>query len=344
MATKAQQFEALLDKYAPQLAAAFREGIADLAENADLKAMTAALRMGDVESALTAMHLDPAAFVRYEEAFRTVFIESAVGTANQIPMQPDALGNPAPFRFYVRSPLAENWLREYSSTFVRGIVTETRDTLRMTMIRSLSLGKNPTAIVVETVGRVNRATGRREGGYIGLTTPQATAVTRAGEELASGDPGALSDYLSRKLRDKRYDKAIKDALSQGKAVPASTADAALASYRNRTLAHRAKLIGRTETMTALNQGQHIAIETAIAEGRVRADAVTKIWRSAHDARVRLTHAELDGNKQPWDAPFVAISGAQLRFPMDRGLGAPASELIGCRCRMEYKFDVFKGVA
>jgi hypothetical protein len=343
VATKAQQFEALLDKYAPQLAAAFREGISDLAENADLKAMTAALRMGDVESALTAMHLDPAAFLQYEEAFRTVFLESAVGTANQIPTQTDVFGNPVRFRFYARSPLAEEWLRDYSSTFVRGIVAETRDTLRMTMIRSLSLGKNPTAIVAETVGRVSRATGRREGGYIGLTTPQATAVTRAGEELSSGDPGAWNDYRERKRRDKRYDARIKDYLTKGEPVPPSLARQAMDGYRNGLLAARAKLIGRTETMTALNQGQHKAIEVAIAEGKVSADAITKIWRSAHDTRVRLTHAELDGNKQPWDAPFVAISGAQLRFPMDRSLGAPASELIGCRCRCEYSFSMFAGV-
>lgn len=345
MASQAAEFAALLESYAPGLSAAFRASIADIAKHANIRLMTKALREGDVTAAIEAMHIDEAAFTDFEEAFREVFMRAGNDTANDIPPFEDAAGNPVRIRFAGRHPLAERFLSEHSGQLITDITTDTRQAVRETMTTALAKGKNPTTIVADTVGRVNRVSGRREGGVLGLTTQQARAADRAADELSSGNPAALSDYLSRKLRDKRYDKSISAALKAGKPVPDTVATRALSSYRNRLLAHRAKIIGRTETMMALNKGRDNAYEQAVADGKFKPENITKKWRDAHDARVRHSHAIL-GSRPPilFNEFFVSPeTGAMMRFPMDTSMGAGGEDVIGCRCTASYFVDVFAGV-
>lgn len=340
---QAKPFAELLAKYEPEMAQAFLESIEAVGENADLKAMRAALENGNIEAAIQAMDLDTADFYRLEEKFREVFITAGVELSDGAPVKDDPFSGLVRLRFVPRHPIAEAFLRDHSAGLVRDIVADTREALRSTMAKALADGKNPTTIVNETVGRINRATGRRDGGVLGLTSAQASYVDNAADELASGDPAAWSSYRERKQRNAHYDAAIREALQAGKPVPASTMKAALDSYRNRLLAQRAKVIGRTETMSALNQGRVTAIEQAIAEGKVLPENVRKVWRSAHDGRVRSTHAILDGKSAAWGEAFTSSSGARLMFPTDRSLGAPASEIIQCRCSLQIKIDYFSGV-
>jgi hypothetical protein len=341
MATQIQKFEALFEQYNPEMAKAFRESIAAVGENADLKGMREALAAGDVEAALRALDLDTADFYRLEEKFREVFITAGVETADGIPVQTDPFGGIVRVRFTPRHVVAESFLAQHSSTLVRDITVDTRNAVRSTMVKALSEGKNPTTIVTEVVGRVNRATGRREGGVLGLTSEQAIWVGNAQDELTSGD---LNGYLSRKQRNVKYDGPIKRAIESGQPVPPATMRAALDSYRNRLLALRAKTIGRTETMTALNVGRHTAIEQAIAEGKIMPDNVTKKWRDAHDRKVRHDHAVLGSRPAiPYNEAHVSPNGDRMRFPMDRSLGARSQSIIGCRCQEEYRFDFFAGV-
>lgn len=344
MATQLQKFEALFEQYNPEMAKAFRESIAAVGENADLKGMREALAAGDVEAALRALDLDTADFYRLEEKFREVFITAGVETADGIPVQTDSFGGIVRIRFIPRHVVAEAFLAQHSSALVRDITVDTRNAVRSTMVKALSEGKNPTTIVTEVVGRVNRATGRREGGVLGLTSEQAIWVGNAQDELSSGDPKAWTAYKERKQRNAQYDAPIKRALETGQPVPAATMRAALDSYRNRLLALRAKIIGRTETMTALNVGRHTAIEQAITEGKIMPDNVTKKWRDAHDRKVRHDHAVLGSRPAiPYNEAHVSPNGDRMRFPMDRSLGARSQSIIGCRCQEEYRFDFFAGV-
>jgi HK97 family phage portal protein len=92
---------------------------------------------------------------------------------------------------------------------------------------------------------------------------------------------------------------------------------------------RAKTIARTETLTAVSQGQEIKIqETAEIIPNLR-QQLRKRWITAQDSRVRDSHVFLDGE--------VVDDGENfdngLKFP--REPGSPAHEAINCRCAVVY---------
>lgn len=93
---------------------------------------------------------------------------------------------------------------------------------------------------------------------------------------------------------------------------------------------QATTIVRTETGAAYNfgawEGMNQAEEATpgVIEGRR--------WVTAHDERVRPSHADADGQVAPLAGSF-RVGGAQLRFPGDHSLGAPPEETINCRCQL-----------
>lgn len=64
--------------------------------------------------------------------------------------------------------------------------------------------------------------------------------------------------------------------------------------------------------------------------KVEKGQLTHTWESQKDERVRGTHAVADMQTVPINTPFT-VGGYQMLFPTDDSLGAPASEILGCRC-------------
>jgi hypothetical protein len=89
---------------------------------------------------------------------------------------------------------------------------------------------------------------------------------------------------------------------------------------------RARTVARTETHNAYVGGRHDAY-AALVEMDPEADWVHR-WLSTDDPRTRPTHAEADGQLQPWGQPFK-VGGFQLIAPGDPN--APPQEIINCRC-------------
>lgn len=61
----------------------------------------------------------------------------------------------------------------------------------------------------------------------------------------------------------------------------------------------------------------------------------KIWHTALDEKVRMTHIDVEGVEIGIDEPFHVGSSLML-YPLDVSLGASASEIVNCRCTVEYK--------
>ena len=185
-------------------------------------------------------------------------------------------------------------------------------------------------MALELVGRIEN--GKRTGGIVGLTSGQAGYVLNARRQLEELDP----DYFTRALRDKRFDRIVKKAIADGKPIAKADVDRITGRYADRLLNYRGEVIARTEMIAALHAGQYEGMRQLIDTGKVRADQVTKVWSATGDGRTRDTHLAMNGQTVRFDRPFVSPSGAQMRYPHDESLGAPADEIIQCRCTATYR--------
>jgi len=96
---------------------------------------------------------------------------------------------------------------------------------------------------------------------------------------------------------------------------------------------RARMIARTETVTAANGAARLAAkDTGLA--------LNKIWISIRDKRTRHSHRIEDNTVVDIDQPFkVGDDGAQMQEPGARtqpnGLPVPPKEFINCRCTQAF---------
>jgi hypothetical protein len=86
-------------------------------------------------------------------------------------------------------------------------------------------------------------------------------------------------------------------------------------YAERFVKHRSEVIGRTEAMRAVNQGNEEAYRQAIADGTINADQLRREWRTRLDGRERRTHEFLNGQVRGWGETWVTENGV-LRYPGD----------------------------
>ena len=86
---------------------------------------------------------------------------------------------------------------------------------------------------------------------------------------------------------------------------------------------KARTIARTETLTAVSQGQWAAVQNA----KTVIPNLQKVWITAGDERVRDSHIENNGVRIDVDKEF----SNGLRYPRD--LQGLAAETINCRCTL-----------
>jgi hypothetical protein len=329
-------FEELLATYEPRLAGAFRQAIEEIKSGIVLRVVVERLERGDINGAIQAMHLDPEAFTALEVALTEAFNAGGINAVGELPSLAEPDGARVIWRFGVRNPVAEAILRDLSSSMVTHITEDQRQGVRFALEQGLARGANPRSTALDVVGRQNRITGRREGGVIGLTLHQIEYIERARQNLASGDPARMRQYLSLETRDKRFDRSVLKAIREGKPLSIEAQQTIVGRLHDKNLLLRGEMLARTETMMALGSAREEAMRQQIDGGKIEAQDVKKRWHSAGDNRVRHTHRVLNGQAVGINELFQSPSGAMLRFPGDPR--APINEISGCRCWCEYDVD------
>jgi hypothetical protein len=169
------------------------------------------------------------------------------------------------------------------------------------------------SLISRSVQVGGRATAARIGLSFHLQNPHAQAVI-------ARRAGYLVQHVTETTRD-----AIRAAVTTGRAQGMGVRQIAQLIEETTFGAigkARALTIARTETVGALNAG---AYEAALQAGVMR----SKTWLTQADDRVRDTHSALHGKRVPIDAVF----GNGLPYP--HADGAPASEVVHCRCSLLY---------
>lgn len=132
----------------------------------------------------------------------------------------------------------------------------------------------------------------------------------------------VSEGITATTRD-LIQKVLSDAVEQGLGI-----DDIIKQLENTELSRiRARLIARTETVTAANQGAMFAAkDTGLL--------LNKEWLATQDSRTRHDHSRVNGQIVSIDKPFD-VGGYDMQQPgarvQDNGLPVPAKECVNCRC-------------
>lgn len=325
-----------LAKLEPKVRDAFLKAIGDIRKAADPKLIARMIDAGDIEGAVKAMRFEPTLFGPLDRALEEAYREGGMGILAALPVLRDPNdGGRVVIGFDGRHPRAEQWARDMSSRLIAETIADQQMMARDVIRDAIIAGRGPASTALDLVGRINKTTGRREGGFIGLTSGQVKWAQDAEAQLKAGD---YSGYRSRSLRNKQFDKLIARAEREGRSLTTAEIEKITGAYRNNILRYRGEMIARTESITALRAGRREGFEQLVESGAVRDDQIKRTWSATGDVRTRASHMHMNGTvimglKTPWN-----VSGSMMMYPGDVSLGAAAEEVINCRCFEEYRIQ------
>ena len=308
----AERLNRLIDQQEARIANVFRTAVAALKDEIDLDLLATELEQGRVNAALERLKHAADAL---GTASNVAFVTSGQSTAAFL-----TGADVGRILFDQVNLNAVAMMQQSRLELIREFTAEQLRATSMALVSGVEGGLNPIA----------QARNFRDS--IGLTSTQWTHVAnyRAALLRVSTDPEAVQNAVGRALRDKRGDRTVLAAARAGKPIPAAKVDWLVTRYTERYVKHRAEVIGRTEAMRAVNQGNEEAYRQAIAAGTIRAEQLSREWRTRLDTRERKTHRFLNGQKRGWGETWVTENG-ELRYPGDPA--APAKETIQCRCAL-----------
>lgn len=85
---------------------------------------------------------------------------------------------------------------------------------------------------------------------------------------------------------------------------------------------------RTQIRTEINAMCNLADFRALVDSGMP----YKRWNTHLDGKERPSHADANGQTVPVEEPFI-VGGYMMMFPLDGSLGAPAEQIVNCRCTM-----------
>lgn len=306
----AERLNRLVDQQEYRIANIFRTAIAALKDEVDLEALADELEQGRVNAALDRLQHAADAL---GAASNVAFVTSGQSTADFL-----TGANVGRVVFDQVNIYAVAAMQAARLELVREFTAEQLKATSLALTLAVESGTNPLAAA------------RNFRDSIGLTSVQWGYIDsyRAALNRVGVDDQAAQNALSRALRDGRGDQTVLAAARNGRPIPPAKIDWLVQRYAERFVKHRSEVIGRTEAMRAVNQGNEEAYRQAIADGVIKAEQLRREWRTRLDGRERKTHEFLNGEVRGWGETWVTENG-ELRYPGDPE--APAKETIQCRC-------------
>lgn len=336
--------EEIADELEPTLREEFLAAVQDIASSIAQDILVRAIADQDVAAILDALQLDEKFWWPLKEAIRSGFNKAGLSTLKAlVSSSPRARGFALRARWEGDNPRAAYWAATRSSTLVKEIVSDQKLAIREVLLKAFEDRTPPREIAVQLAGKVNKTTGRREGGVLGLRSDQIAFSTRVRERVGGGVPD-WNWYKGLKSRDKRLDAAVRKAWEAGKPLDQAHLSKVIKAIENNLLKQRAEMVARTEALAAVRRAQFEAVQQQIDAGILKKENVTKVWSATMDERTRDSHKELNNVSIPFDKPFVSPStDSHMMFPGDSSLGAKGEDTIMCRCFMYTRVDWLAGL-
>lgn len=306
----AQRLEDLLDREEPRIARIFYLAIEELKGEVDLDEIADLLEAGRTDEALE----------------RLVYVAQSLGTASNVTF---VTAGQSAAEFLAHSGVARIVFDQVNSSAVAAMQAS-----RLELISEFT-DEQRRATSIALISGIEAGLGPREQARqfrdsIGLTERQWAAVEtyrRSLESIGTDEQQTIA-ALTHATRDRRGDAQIRRAVRENQPLPPDKIEWLVQRKIAMAIRKRSEVIGRTEAMRAVNQGNEEMYRQAIAAGLIDADKLRRTWVTRLDGRERETHHLLNGQVRRWGEVWITRNG-QLRFPGDPE--APAEEVIQCRC-------------
>lgn len=313
-----QLYDRLVDKAGKDMADKFLRAMQAAASNVSVADLAAAIDAGDLQRIEALLNIQQGTLFPLSEALRSAYVQGGLSAARIVG---------GVFAFDGGNPRAQAFMASQGAELVTRIQTEQRDMLRAVLDERIASGESGTKTARKIVGKVNPATGRREGGFIGLTGPQTQWAINAETQLRNLDAG----YFQRVQRDRRFDTLVRKAIKDGKPLSEADVQRITGRYRDRLLKQRGEVIARTEAHIAQSAAQYEGMRQLVEAG----ETVTLKWIHGFSKEPRMDHvAAALSPPRPLGVPFVMGDGTPLLYPHEPG--APADHVIGCKCSIFYR--------
>lgn len=306
------RIEKLLAWAEARIRRAFRRFLDEIQSAAVRRQVRAALERDGVEAALRVVD---AHIARMSAVLFDVFQEAGRSEVAALAGKIRMAGARVAVSFDPTHPHAADLMRRNRLEFVREMTRAQREATRAALVDALRTGAGP----AKTASAFYES--------IGLTEAQRRAVRNYRGLLEASDAAALS----RDLRDRRFDPSVRRAAESGEPLGADKIDRMVAGYRDRYLRYRAETIARTETTRVVGQARLEATSQVVEDVGIPRELVVRTWAASLDNRTRDSHEMMNGQQRGLAEPYDSPYGARFMFPGDASLGAPAEELVNCRC-------------
>lgn len=338
--SQARLFAQLLSEHEPRIRRAFMASVTDLSASVDWPRLLAELEAGNINGAIAALNISPAAWSEYSAAVTQTFAASGSATAAQI--RATGIGNVGT-RFNMTNPRAERWIRENVAESVVGFNREQVEVARETIESGYAAGKGPRNIATDLAGRATGNGGQRQGGVLGLDAPRADRLRKVtdGMKTPEGVQSLVINHRDGSLSlrykvNKATANRIITAYRKGEAVPAKQRDLSERQYQNALLKDRADTVAETETGNAVLGARDEEWQQLAEDEGISPDQIRKTWRHGRGATQyhRPDHLAMSGTTvEGIDATFDFPDGTRMRYAHDPAGGAKHN--IRCSCSVDY---------
>lgn len=315
------------------IAAAVKEALEKASFAINQKALIDAINRRDFAEIINLTRINPAVMFPIDEAIRGGFIMGGGLVGGDL-----AAGLAGTYSFNGRHPQAEEWIKQNGGLLIQGIIDESIQSVRAVVEAGIASGRSSSSMAREITGR--KVGQRRVGGILGLNSDQAEQVARARSILS--DPATIRQYFIRdresgqmrpryKLSDRRFDRVIKEAIRDGKAITGRRLDQITEGHRSKALGYRGRVIAKDQSFRALAAGRAMGYDQLVENPNV--EKVTVRWQHNLSQNPREDHVAMDGTVIDLGETFQ-FDDAAMKHPHDPVGGAEHS--IGCRCVAIYR--------
>jgi len=317
----------------------FEAAIAGIVDNVVLKNFIKAIEERNIGKAIAALDIDETTTAKLSEILAATFNEVGIAVASgtiwrRVDYQKVVV------RWNIANPRANRILQEQSSRLVTRVSEGTKDVIANALRGGFEQGKGPRSLALDVVGRIG-ANGRRVGGIVGLTGPQAEYVNNMRRRLETGN---ISEVKNMSKRDHRFDKTLNKHIMNGTRPSKTQINKMVSRYSARLLKLRGDNIARTETASSVLSARQEAFEQWQQKTGVPDKFVLKTWdhigggKKNRDGHQFTSGQKVVGLNTAFVVPSKKSGTVLMKRPLDTSLGAGASDVINCTCDYRIRID------